>query len=261
MKTVVITAMLGSYDQEVPHTEDAEIWGVNFAYKVHQKLDRLYCMDFLDVAKGKNGFADYAQEVAALGIPFISCQRYQEIPNSRRYPIEDIVEHFGIPYFTSTICYMIAAAIFEGFDHIILHRMHNCPASHEYFHQQACLHFWCGMAMSRKIKMSVSEDSYILKPHPWEPELYGYMRAPNAINIEHQLGCVIHVTQQLPVIFEYKSKDAKEIREATQRLNKVNVYPVANDLVWDRTAGCQIVEMIPYPKPMYKEYEKADNKT
>ncbi len=91
------------------------------------------------------------------------------------YPLEDIVQDQR-DYFTSSIDYMIALAIYTGAKEIGLYGVDNC---NEYAHQEANTAYWLGFAEGRGIKVSLPDSCPLLKykkpdiPYEWNAR-YGY---------------------------------------------------------------------------------------
>ena len=88
-----------------------------------------------------------------------------------RYPIEKIIEEFGVPYFSCSFAYMIALAILLGYKEIDLY---GCTiyAEGEYEYQKSCIEFWIGMAMGRGIKVKPHNPTHICQTPDFK--LYGY---------------------------------------------------------------------------------------
>ncbi len=88
-----------------------------------------------------------------------------------RYPIKEIIEEFGVAYFSCSIAYMIALAILRGYEEIDLY---GCTtyAYEEYAYQKPCIEFWAGMAMGRGIDIKFHEPTHICRTH--DLKLYGY---------------------------------------------------------------------------------------
>lgn len=247
MKSVVLVGMIGGYEGEM--NEPAEVWGCNSTFLHGGKLDRLYCMDWLDVKKGKQGNPDYVKNINELGFPFFGIQSYPDVYKSVRFPIEDIVKEFGSKYFTSTPCYMLAHAIYEGYEHIILHRLHCIPYSVEYFNQKACLDFWCGVAIGRKIKISTSNDSFIARSHPWESNLYGYQRSLTAPIIEKAIAIATLNNLENPLIFENASAEVEKILGNLASMDQVVRYEPNTKTCYEQTMKRQIEGMPKFREP------------
>lgn len=162
---VVIVGGLGPYEGS------GEIWGVNGCYRTQPNLSRLYIMD-----QASDFDENFADDVDKLGVP-VFCRGTLPVKLAKPYPLKEVIE-LGRPYFTSSIAYALAHAIYEERD-VHLHRIYEIPWSVEYAIQKPCLDFWCGVAIGRGIKMTVSEHSMVGRANPWESSLYGYVTNRN----------------------------------------------------------------------------------
>ena len=204
-KTVVITGLFAPFQWKLD-TVDVEVWGCNRTYiyqndiPEHPDLTRLFFFDSLARLE-HYGHKDFVKHVAALNIPVVTKRHYPEIPLSEAFPLQAIMEEFrllpkqseklsinellrlGKPYFTSSVAYMVAMALYEGFDRIVLNKMQVYAQSTEYFEQKACINFWLGIAIGRGCDLLISADSHLCRAHPWEPNLYGYVE-PTQINTD-----------------------------------------------------------------------------
>ena len=88
------------------------------------------------------------------------------------YPIDDIIRFFGTDYFSNTVDYALALAIYRNFAEIGLYGV-NMSNNTEYAYQKPGVEFWIGQAMGRGIKVTNhSPISTILKTR--DGLLYGY---------------------------------------------------------------------------------------
>jgi hypothetical protein len=88
------------------------------------------------------------------------------------YPIDEVIRYFGTDYFTNTVDYAIALAIYRKFTGIGLYGVNMSNAT-EYAYQKPGVEFWIGQAMGRGIKVTVHGNlSTILKTR--DGLLYGY---------------------------------------------------------------------------------------
>lgn len=102
--------------------------------------------------------------------PIYMQQTWPDVPASRAYPLREIVEelHLDRLYFTNTIPYMIAMAIFEGYDWIGLYGVNQSSQS-EYSWQRDCTTYWIGRAEGMGIKVHLPDGCPLL-----QGKLYGY---------------------------------------------------------------------------------------
>lgn len=196
MRTVVLAGMYAPYPGPF---DGVEVWGCNLTYKHQPNLSRLYCMD--PIPRFKRKVPDFVQDVNALGVPVVCGEPDPEIPLSEPYPLESVSGLIGHPYFTSSIAYMLADAIYKGYERIVLHRLLVLPVSGEYMMQKPCLDFWCGLALGRGIQLSISEDSNLCRPYPWESGLYGYSEGVHEELANQTVTSGVIAALRLPVEF------------------------------------------------------------
>lgn len=168
-KSVVLIGMIEpSYDGPV-----TERWGINRTYQHQKDLTRLYFFDEAHLF-GK----DFIDEINRYETFVVTRKEHPEIDRSSCYPLADVMKHFEMnePYFTCTAAYMIAHAIAEGYEEIILHGMYHIVDSLEYMHHKPCIEYWLGIAKGRGIKVEFSGDTSLCRPAPWQSPLYGYVR-------------------------------------------------------------------------------------
>ena len=116
---------------------------------------------------------DFLGWLKACPIPIVMTRQFEDVPNCVRYPIERIIEKFGIDYFTSSISLMIAFAISEGFTHVGVWGV-DLIVGQEWDYQKACAEFWLGQAMGRGIEVVLPDKSALLKTL----YRYGYEKEP-----------------------------------------------------------------------------------
>ena len=108
--------------------------------------------------------------------PVYLIEDYSEVHNGVRYPLEAVCEKFlshykrgtaPLRYFTSSMCYMIALAAFEGFERIEIYGF-EMGSSTEYVYQKSGAEFWLGVA-GQYSDIILDDNSLLLKS-----KLYGF---------------------------------------------------------------------------------------
>ena len=112
--------------------------------------------------KTERGYPTHIKRVNELQIPYITLKHYKFIPTSEAYPIEEISKMFGIDYFTGSIDYMLAYAIYKNVKEIDIYGVHT-TYDDEYMYQKPSLEFWIGVAIGRGIKIKVHGSHSLLK--------------------------------------------------------------------------------------------------
>src|SRR3990167_6654630 len=209
---------LGPSAVEAPtHTigDGVEVWGIQYCWESFT-LDRAFIMDSRDWIIAKNhSFSnpkDVVGDMCKAGIPIYFSKKWEDVPNTIEYPIEEIKANFP-HYFMDSFSYMFALAIHEGFERIELYgidfRYFNelgeliwrpeagSPWSdfikkhpdwnfetfmmkqHNWLDETHCGAFWVGLAIGKGIEVVTSHRSSLMKPiHPQGVKLYGYEVSP-----------------------------------------------------------------------------------
>ena len=183
-KTVAVVGMSPASSGLAPYREkNVECWGLNEAhlFDVMKKWDRWfqlhstsYLMKNMSL-KGKPGHWDW------LGLkhnkPIYLQFQNPLVPDSVEYPLQDISNKFlskirrgtkKVKYYTSTFSYMIALALYEGFNRIEIYGF-DMDMKQEYWKQRANAEFWLGVATGLGVEIVLPETSFILSGI-----LYGY---------------------------------------------------------------------------------------
>lgn len=203
MKTLRLLGLgLSLYEaQPIPPT-GVEVWGLQYTWKSHQ-LDRAFVMDeeAWIVSKNNTLGRDIVKEINSYEFSVYVSKPWANLDKWVEYPLEHVVS--GIPnlkhrvlektergeewtevqgkYFLNSFCYMLALAIFEGFERIELYgidmaNMNGRLSPNETWEdERSCVSFWVGVAIGRGIEVVISGGSRVTKPiSPDSPTLYGY---------------------------------------------------------------------------------------
>ena len=183
-------------DYDGPRDADTEIWGVNGHFRHQKGLTRIYAMD--DISHFPPEWAD---EINLLPkrIRYIGPRHFPAIPRSEAFPLHEVTDKFnGIQFYTSTFAYILAAAIHEGFEKIVLAGAYWPHDSEEYIVQIYCVNFWLGIALGKGIKVEVWGPCCLGKPYPWEPNLYGYVTNRNREPIIQAMAASVKYALKFP---------------------------------------------------------------
>ena len=125
---VAIVGCSDSKDDAPFDNESWELWGVNnlfFHIKRWTRWFEIHNIQFDGqkwLRRGSPDFRgqtvnDYVAGLAGMKTPVYMQKKWPQIPNSAAYPVKKIIDHFG-DYFTNTISWMIALAIWMGYKEI-----------------------------------------------------------------------------------------------------------------------------------------------
>lgn len=148
--------------------------------------------------------------------PILMKKKVDKIKTSEKLDFEKMIEFFnGRKYYTSTISFMIAYAIMQGYSEIHLYGVHM-SASEEYGHQRQACEYWLGVAEGRGIKIYVPEESEILHIS----YVYGYETENDVV-----AQARIRRSGLLMGAEEYEQKKINKIIELNQNVGKYSVQP------------------------------------
>lgn len=161
-----------------------EIWGVNNLYPHIPRANRWFEIHYLSQdANGKYLRREQPefrgqpveQYLTQLGewakshnCPVYMQKEWNLVPTAIQYPLQEILAAFG-GYFTNTVSYMIALAIYEGFEEIHVYGV-DMAVDTEYHHQRPSCEYFLGVAAGRGIKVHIPAEADLLKTR----FLYGF---------------------------------------------------------------------------------------
>ena len=164
-----------------------EIWILNtIAYlKECKRWDRQFELHDLELTKAP-GYGNYHSWLCSQTKPVYVREPSPDIPAHIVYPRDDVQRFFGLnlarpdgpavklDYFTNTVSWMMALAIYEGCSEIGLYGVdmaqHGVGGKSEYAHQRPSCELFVGYALARGIKVTIPDTSDLLKA----ANLYGF---------------------------------------------------------------------------------------
>ncbi len=151
-----------------------EIWGVNNAFiNIGKKRKtRWFDVHFIEhrpdawYRRWKKDFrgqlvSKYIEDLAKLDCPVYMQQEWPEIPNSKRFPVEKVIQYFG-KYITNSISMQMAYALCEGFGEIQIWGV-DMSAGTEWAYQRPNAEYFMGIAVGLGVKVVVPAESDLLK--------------------------------------------------------------------------------------------------
>jgi len=168
----IFIAGTGSGWDLLPKNTEHTVYCLNdyvYTEKYHVNPDKLFIMDILDekpqVVAGVTNLGEVIERINKMKVPLIAPFRYEEIPLSEAFPIHEVAKHFGNPYFSNTIAYMIAYALLEfekqaEGSNLVGYELStfgvNQASSSEYFYEKAGVEYWLGIALGKGVKISIN---------------------------------------------------------------------------------------------------------
>ncbi len=168
MRGVVLLGTAPSSMMLAPYgNKDWDVWACSPGTMSAPRVDRRYELHRWE--PGKEWFSEgYVSMLKAFPGPVVMGQRIPEIPNSVALNWKAHVERFGRYFFTSTLAWMMADAICEGFDKIALYGV-DMAATTEYHDQRMGCQYMAMIAQHLGIEVGVPPESDLFRPAP----LYG----------------------------------------------------------------------------------------
>ncbi len=145
-----------------------EIWACSPANKPIPRWDVWFELHNVEQKK-KEGLTEYLAWLAAQPKPVFMQAALPEFPNSRPFPLKEMIEKWGPFWWTSQICYMLALAYEQKPLAIGIYGV-DMAATSEYNQQRLACQFFIREILNAGINLVVPPESDILEPAP----LYGY---------------------------------------------------------------------------------------
>jgi hypothetical protein len=174
MKRVAIVGGAKSSRYLAPFSDSTiEIWSLNDMIEALPSCrpSRWFEMHRPDAIRAYRPEWGYLAKLASLPCPVYMCEAMPEIPNSRTYPLDQMISLYG-GYFTNSVAYMLAMAISEGYEEIHLYGV-EMSVSSEYILERPSVEYFVGLARGMGIKVYIPEISTLNHGY-W---LYGYDEA------------------------------------------------------------------------------------
>ena len=158
-----------------------EVWGINAVGDVI-KCDRIFHMDDVRIQqiradeRPKSNIAQMLKWLKEHSGPIYTSRLHPDYPGLVAFPLEQVINHLGYPYFNNTAAYAVAYAIHIGVKEISLFGIDfTWPDGHEAERGRGCVEYWLGHAHARGIQIYPSGFSSLLDGLvPEADRLYGY---------------------------------------------------------------------------------------
>lgn len=219
--------------EDAPH--DMELWGVNDSPYKYPEMSLCFFMDRglmekydfssdrgRDACEKDTGIPpsqieDIDNVLVKIcnerNLPMYSTKTFEDIPSSIAYPLQEVSNFFGVDYFGHSIDYMLALAIYQGYDVINTYGLVMSQGS-KYTFEKPSTTFWIGMALGRGIEVNIYGDSSLLSTI--DGTLYGYKT--------RQTKSIVGVkVSDVPVLA--KSSETTETLSPLERILLLNIMP------------------------------------
>ena len=152
-------------DSEIP--KGVEVWGVNNSI-FDRQMDKCF---YIHYPEDTAEYREIRLEGNEKGITVICQDKLIGWDKQEKYPLKEIIAEYGIGYFGNSIAFMMAYAMYHGFDDI---HIWGAPldTQTEYIFEKAGVEFWIGYAAGLGIKTTVHGRSTILRAN--KDKVYGW---------------------------------------------------------------------------------------
>jgi SAM-dependent methyltransferase len=150
------------------HVFADEVWAINAMADV-VKCDRIFHMDDLEIQEARaaaqpgSNIDHMIRFLRTHPGPIYTSRLRPVYPGLVEFPLEDVLNNGGFPYFNSTAAYAIAYAVHIGVKKISLYGLdYTMPNVHSGEQGRGCCEFWIGLAMARGVEINVPEQSSLM---------------------------------------------------------------------------------------------------
>lgn len=157
------TRHLAPYDDE-----SWEIWTLGANYKHAPRISRHFEMH--DFGEGSQRWSpEYRAWLKDCPVPIYIQAETEHCPSGQVFPIREICAFFQTDYFTCSIAYQIAFALYLKADEIGCYGI-DLAQTAEYAWQRPSVEYWIGLARGMGVKVDIPPTSDILKT----AQMYAY---------------------------------------------------------------------------------------
>ena len=189
-KEIIILA-LGQTRNQCPY--DAEVWSVNMGYQQiatdHGRIDKIFMVHKQVYSPDGNPYFDWEhfRQLHEAGCEIINLHKVKGVP-FKRYPLKEIVHKLNLGYFSNTISYMIAYALYKNTNKIdgklslkqpLKLRFYGVDMweKGEYAQEKGGVEAWLCFALGLGVEVTISAGSSLLLPINGTP--YGLDALPD----------------------------------------------------------------------------------
>lgn len=163
MKEVIV---LGHGPTRVQCDYHCETWGVNNVFDFATRLDKLFIVDRITEAE-----FDFPKLTKVKCI--VASVPYPEHPewNIEVYPLKEILNYFKTDFFANAICFMMAYALWKGYEKIYFYGI-DMMTNSTYLFEKGCVEYWMGIAHAMGVPVINTKESATGKTI--NGQIYGY---------------------------------------------------------------------------------------
>ena len=147
-----------------------EVWGLNELYLFIDRYHRWFEMHKLEHVEETWRASNHGKWLRQCPVPLYMLEKHPEIPNSIKFPAREMVLKFGSEWFSSSLAYMLALAIYEKiFKEIHIYGV-DLATKEEYIIQRPGFMHLVWVARAEGTTIYFPSECALLHPMP----LYGF---------------------------------------------------------------------------------------
>ena len=148
------------------YRENVEVFGVNNVYTFARKLDKLFIVDRITEA-------EFDFQALAQVKEIVASEPRSDHPEWKItvYPLQEILSHFKTTFFSNAICYMLAYALYYGYQRIWFAGI-DMMTNTTYLFEKGGVEYWMGIAHAMGVPIVNTKDSGTGKTI--DGKMYGY---------------------------------------------------------------------------------------
>lgn len=239
-RKVAIVGFAPSTRDKAPYNDpDWEIWVLNEYESILPQMGasnvtRWFELHQRDTVLLSSRDKSYIDKLKNSKIPIMMCDKYDDIPMSEKYPLDDIIAKLETDYFTNSISYMVAYAVYIGVDEIGIYGV-DMAQDEEYSKERPSVEYFVGYARAKGIPVYIPPESDICKV----PYYYGFQEEsaqkicrtidPKLKDLKGRLQNDDFVMEEMTEYIDFKLKkylfeylpQVKKIKEADEQIGKL----------------------------------------
>ena len=149
--------LLGRGPSKGECTFNYETWATATLLLDPEWRDKPYSKLFMVDWKPENLVMEVLRIAKERNIPVVSPHSHR-IAGTESYPVFDVIEHFNANYLRNTASYMLALALYQGYEKLYIYGL-DVNGDVDYLVNRSYITFWLGVATGMKVPYKLGGES------------------------------------------------------------------------------------------------------